>query len=88
MLSNTGANMSIKHELPKGGYCRLSRIIGDKDAKPKPIPAVLPVSKTPWYKGIQSGIYPKPIHAGRCAMWRWADIRKLVGQMDKGELSA
>jgi len=75
--------MSLMNEIPKAGYCRLCQIIGDKNAKPKPIPAVLPISKTTWYKGIQSGIYPRPIHAGRIAMWRWADIRKLVEQMEK-----
>lgn len=78
--------MSQTHEIPKAGYCRLSQIIGDKHAKPKPIPGLVPVSKTTWYKGIQAGIYPRPIHAGRCAMWRWADIRKLVEQMESAAL--
>lgn len=74
--------MSLLDEIPKAGYCRLSQIIGDKNAKPKPIPALVPVSKTTWYKGIQAGTYPKPIHAGRCAMWRWEDIRRLIESME------
>ena len=80
--------MMLTNELPKTGYCRLSQIIGNKKAKPKPIPAIFPVSKTTWYKGIQRGIYPRPIHAGRLAMWRWEDIRKLVEKIKNGELSA
>jgi len=77
--------MSLLDEIPTAGYCRLSQIIGDKNAKPKPVPALVPVSKTTWYKGIHAGLYPKPIHAGRCAMWRWADIRKLLEAMEKVE---
>ncbi|QSA97501.1 AlpA family transcriptional regulator [Methylococcus sp. EFPC2] len=77
--------MNPMNDIPKTGYCRLSQIIGDKNARPTPIPALVPVSKTTWYKGIQAGIYPKPTHAGRCALWRWADIRSLLVAMEKGE---
>ncbi len=80
--------MSLMDEMPRAGYCRLSQIIGDKNAKPKPNPAIVPVSKTAWYKGMQSGIYPRPIPAGRCALWRWADIQRLADTMEKGELGA
>ena len=80
--------MSLLDEIPKAGYCRLRQILGDKNAKPQPIPALVPVSKTTWYKGVQSGLYPKPIHAGRCAMWRWEDIRRLVERMEGGESGA
>jgi len=76
--------MSHLNEIPKAGYCRLSQIIGNKKAKP-PIPAVLPISRSTWYEGVKSGKFPKPIHAGRLAMWRWADIRKLVEQMGQAE---
>ena len=79
--------MSLLNEIPKAGYCRLSQIIGNKNAKP-PIPPVFPVSRTTWYEGIKAGRFPKPIHAGRCAMWRWGDIRKLVEVMDSGEWRA
>ena len=78
--------MTQANELPKAGYCRLSQIIGNKKAKPNPIPAIIPVSKAAWYDGVRRGKYPKPVHAGRLAMWRWADIAKLIEQMEKGEL--
>jgi len=74
--------MSKIGELPKAGYCRLGQIIGDKKAKPCPIPPLIPVSKTAWYNGIKKGIFPRPVHAGRCAMWRWEDIRKLIDGLE------
>ena len=56
--------MSLLDEIPKAGYCRLRQILGDKNAK------------------------PRPIHAGRCAMWRWEDIRRLVERMEGAESGA
>lgn len=76
--------MSLINEIPKVGYCRLCQIIGSKKSKP-PIPAVLPISRTTWYEGIKAGKFPKPLIVGRCAMWRWADIRKLLEDMDEGK---
>ncbi len=47
--------------------------------RPRPgIPAIIPISKTQWYAGIKAGIYPAPLHLGRTAVWRVADIRALL----------
>lgn len=42
--------------------------------------ALIPVSRSTWYAGIRSGIYPKPTRLGRTAVWAASDIRKLVEQ--------
>ena len=42
------------------------------------LPAVLrliPVSKSTWFRGVQSGKYPRPVKIGmRASGWRIADI--------------
>jgi prophage regulatory protein len=44
------------HKLPETGFLRLSGIIGNPKADP-PIPAVIPVSKSSWWKGVAEGRY-------------------------------
>jgi prophage regulatory protein len=39
---------------------RLSQIIGDKKTEPPTIP-IIPISRQTWLKGIEAGIYPKPL---------------------------
>lgn len=47
--------------------------------RPRPgITPIIPISKSQWYAGIKEGKYPAPIHLGRTAVWRVADIRKLL----------
>lgn len=42
---------------------------------------IIPVSRSTWYAGIKSGIYPSPIKiSARVSAWRLADIRALVEQ--------
>lgn len=63
--------------IPETGFFRITRIIGDPDAKP-PIPALIPVSKSTWWAGVKSGRYPAPVKLGRCTMWRVEDIKALI----------
>lgn len=44
--------------IPDMGFLRLAQIVGDVR---QGIPPLLPISKTAWYNGVKSGIYPKPI---------------------------
>ena len=38
----------------------------------------IPVSRSTWYQGIKTGLYPKGIRLGaRIVAWREADIKKL-----------
>jgi prophage regulatory protein len=46
--------------LPPTGFLRLKQIIGDPKANP-PIPGLIPVSASHWYRGVEKGIYPKGI---------------------------
>ena len=73
--------MSTK--LPDIGFVRLSQIIGKAKAKP-PIPAIIPISRSAWWAGVKSGIYPKPVKLGlRATAWRVDDIRALIDELEK-----
>lgn len=40
---------------------------------------VVPVSKSAWWAGVQSGRYPKPVKlAPRTTVWRSSDIQRLI----------
>jgi len=40
---------------------------------------VFPVSKTTFYEGIKTGLYPAPVKLGvRTSAWRVGDIKKLI----------
>ncbi|GGA01355.1 helix-turn-helix transcriptional regulator [Dyella caseinilytica] len=70
--------------LPATGYLRLPQIIGKKPniEKGDPgLPAIIPVSKSTWFAGIRTGLYPRPVKLGeRITAWRVEDIRALVQQ--------
>ncbi len=62
--------------LPEIGFIRLSQIVGDPKAE---LPAIIPVSRSTWWAGVKSGLYPKPVKLGpRITAWRVEDIRKLI----------
>ena len=64
-------------------FFRLPQIIGDPSAIP-PIPPIIPVCKTTWWKGIKTGIFPAPIKLSpRVAVWRASSIYALVNQTRK-----
>ena len=70
--------------LPTNGYVRLAQIIGNHK---KGIPPILPISRASWWRGIQSGIYPKGIKISRrCMVWKVDDIALLIERLDKGEV--
>ncbi len=61
----------MSQQLPETGFLRLASIL----APTGPIP----VSKSTWWQGVQSGRYPKPIKLGpRITAWRVEDIRALI----------
>jgi hypothetical protein len=64
-------------------FLRLPQIIGNRKTKP-PIPGIIPVSKTTWWAGIKSGIYPPAIKLSpRVCVWRASDIQALISQAKK-----
>lgn len=57
--------------LNPNGLLRLSQIIGAR--------GLIPISRSRWYYGIQSGEFPKPIKLGsRAVAWRASDIALLI----------
>lgn len=66
----------MKHNLPEVGYLRLSQIL-----------SIIPVSKSAWWEGCRSGLYPKPVKLGpRTTAWRVEDIRELMERINKESL--
>jgi len=55
--------------MPQDGYLRLKDVL-----------AIIPVSKSTWYKGVVDGRYPKPTKkfGSRITAWDVRDIRSLL----------
>ena len=66
----------MKLNLPEVGYLRLSQILN-----------IIPISKSAWWEGCRSGLYPKPVKFGpRTTAWRVEDIRELMERINKESL--
>ena len=64
------------HTLPETGYLRLPSIIGDPKNN---IPAIIPVSRSTWWSGCKTGLYPKPIKLSpRVTVWSVESIRSFI----------
>ncbi len=58
-------------QLPSTGFLRLAQILAPYGP--------IPVSKSTWWLGVQTGRYPKPVKLGpRITVWRVEDIRALI----------
>jgi predicted DNA-binding transcriptional regulator AlpA len=78
------------HNLPEVGFLRLHDIIGKKASEVSPaIPAIIPVSKSTWWKGVRAGRYPQPTRelGPRITAWSVQSIRVLVEQVSPKEAS-
>jgi len=74
--------MSI--QLPEEGFLRERQIIGDPKADP-PIPAIIPIGRSTWWKGVKDGVFPAPLKLSpRVTVWTVSSIRKLLEEMTKG----
>jgi hypothetical protein len=70
--------MAANRQLPSLGYLRLYQILGDPKADP-PIPPIIPISSTAWWKGVREGRFPTPVKLGpRTTVWKVSDIQKLI----------
>lgn len=70
--------MDAKPQNPNG-LLRLHQIVGAR--------GLIPISRSRWYSGIQSGEFPKPVKLGsRAVAWRASDIALLIerGVRDDG----
>lgn len=71
--------MTAPHTMADDGLLRLKQIIGDQKHG---IPAILPISKTAFYRGIREGVYPAPVKlTARTAVWRVSDIKALLSKV-------
>lgn len=71
--------------LHETGFLRIQQILGNKNSDP-PIPAIIPLSKSTWWKGVAEGRFPKPIKLSkRCTAWRTSDIRNLLEDIALGD---
>ena len=60
---------------------RLKQIIGDPKANP-PIEAIIPISKSSWWEGVKTGLYPEAIKLGaNTTVWREDDVRRLIDNL-------
>lgn len=60
------------NNLPDFGYLRIKEVL-----------KIFPVSRTTWYEGIKTGIYPKPVRlSDGVSAWRFIDIKKLCAEKD------
>jgi prophage regulatory protein len=54
---------------------KLPETIGDKKHG---IAGYIPMSKSKWYAGIKTGIFPAPLRIGSGSFWRLSDIQKVI----------
>ena len=61
--------------LPQAGFVRLPQVL-----------QIIPIGKSTWWAGIQSGRFPKGVKLGpRTTAWRVEDIRQLLLELGNGE---
>lgn len=71
----------MANNIPSNGFLRLAQILGNPKSNP-PTPPIIPVSKSSWWAGVKSGIYPPPVKLGvRTTAWRVDDILSLIDQL-------
>lgn len=50
---------------------------------------IIPVSKSTWYRGIKTGIYPAPVKLShRAAAWKMSELQACIGQLAPGSRRA
>ena len=70
--------MSSTYPLPESGFLRVRQIIGDPTANP-PIPPIVPVARSTWFKWCKNGTAPAQVKIGpRASAWRVSDIRDFI----------
>ena len=60
---------------------RLKQIVGDRSSQP-PIDAIIPISRSAWWKGVKEGKFPKPVKLSpKVTVWRGSDLQSLLEQI-------
>ncbi len=63
---------------PSTGFLKIDQIIGNRK---KSIPPLIPISRSAWYRGVNSGKFPPKIKIGCSTVWRVEDILDLIEQL-------
>jgi len=67
--------------LPPTGWLRERQILGDANSSP-PTPAIVPFSRSTWWRGVRDGRFPQPTKIGpNATAWRAEEIRELVERL-------
>jgi prophage regulatory protein len=62
--------------LPEVGYVRVLDIVGSRK---RGIPAIIPVSRATWWRGVKTGRYPQgKLLSPGVRVWSVAEIRELL----------
>ncbi len=68
--------VNLSNGIPNEGFLREQQILG---CRKKGIPPIIPVSRSTWWKGVKSGLYPQPVKlSANTTAWFSRDIRELV----------
>jgi predicted DNA-binding transcriptional regulator AlpA len=66
-------------KLPDTGFISLHQILGHSQSE---TPALIPVSRTTWWRGVKNGRYPQGIKISeRRIAWRAEDIQNLINSL-------
>lgn len=72
--------LEVSATIPETGYLRIKQILGDPRAIP-PIPAIIPIGKSTWWKWVKEGKAPAAIKLGpHITAWKAEEIRSFVKQ--------
>ena len=69
------------HDLPATGFIRVKNIIGKRESKNSPaIPAIIPVSRSTFFKMVAEGRFPAPTRllGQRITAWRIEDVKNYI----------
>ena len=61
--------------LPETGFFREKHLLDSEDEN---IPPLIPISKSTWRRGCNTGRFPPPIKNGRINIWPVETIRALI----------
>jgi predicted DNA-binding transcriptional regulator AlpA len=71
--------MNISNSIPATGFLSLSQILGNTQSE---MPALIPVSRTTWWRGVKEGRYPQGVKlSARRTAWRAEDIQALINSL-------
>lgn len=62
-------------------FLRMYQIIGDPE---RGIAPLLPISRTSFLMGVNSGKYPRKIKIGRSSFWKASDIFECLAKIEGG----